>query len=37
MIFYLSFQGRNPAIAPESLFRILVYGYMEGIYSSRGL
>ncbi|WP_437177742.1 transposase [Clostridium bornimense] len=27
--------GRNPAIEPESLFRILVYGYMEGIYSSR--
>ena len=32
-----STKGRNPAIAPESLFRILVYGYMEGIYSSRGL
>lgn len=29
--------GRNPAISPESLFRILVYGYMEGIYSSRKL
>ena len=32
-----STKGRNPAIAPKSLFRILVYGYMEGIYSSRGL
>lgn len=29
--------GRNPVIAPETLFRILVYGYMEGIYSSREL
>ncbi|MCE5221961.1 MAG: IS1182 family transposase [Clostridium sp.] len=29
--------GRNPAILPESLFRILIYGYMEGIYSSRKL
>lgn len=29
--------GGNPAISPESLFRILVYGYMEGIYSSRKL
>ena len=29
--------GRNPAISPESLFRILIYGYMEGIYSSRKL
>ena len=25
--------GRNPVVAPESLFRILIYGYMEGIYS----
>lgn len=29
--------GRNSAVAPETLFRILVYGYMEGIYSSRKL
>lgn len=29
--------GRNPAIAPETLFRIIVYGNMEGIYSSRKL
>ena len=29
--------GRNPVVAPESLFRILIYGYMEGIYSSRKL
>ena len=27
-------QSRNPVILPETLFRILVYGYMEGIYSS---
>jgi len=29
--------GRNPVIAPETLLRILIYGYMEGIYSSREL
>lgn len=29
--------GRNPAILPETLFRIVMYGYMEGIYSSRDL
>lgn len=29
--------GRNPAILPESMFRIIIYGYMEGIYSSRDL
>ena len=29
--------GRNPAVLPEIMFRIIVYGYMEGIYSSRGL
>lgn len=28
---------RNSAILPETLFRIIVYGYMEGIYSSRAL
>lgn len=29
--------GRNPVIEPKTLFRILVYGYMEKIYSSRAL
>ena len=29
--------GRNPAILPETMFAIIVYGYMEGIYSSRAL
>lgn len=29
--------GRNPAISPKSLFRIILYGYMEGIYASREL
>lgn len=29
--------GRNPVVSPESLFRILIYGYMEGVYSSRKL
>ncbi|NFA44624.1 transposase, partial [Clostridium botulinum] len=29
--------GRNPAVLPEIMFRIIVYGYMEGIYSSRDL
>ena len=29
--------GRNSVILPETLFRILTYGYMEGIYSSRKL
>lgn len=28
---------RNPAIAPETLFRIIVYGNMEKIYSSKDL
>lgn len=32
-----STNGRNSVILPETLFRILVYGYMEGIYSSRKL
>lgn len=30
-------QGRKAAVAPRSLFKILVYGYMCGIYSSRAL
>ena len=29
-----STEGRNPMILPETLFRIVAYGYMEGIYSS---
>lgn len=29
--------GRNPAILPESMFIIIIYEYMEGIYSSRDL
>ena len=29
--------GRNPAIDPAILFRILIYGYMNKIYSSREL
>ena len=32
-----STEGRNPMILPETLFRIVAYGYMEGIYSSRKL
>ena len=32
-----STEGRNPMILPETLFRIIVYGYMEGLYSSRKL
>jgi transposase len=29
--------GRNPAVLPETMFAVIVYGYMEGIYSSRAL
>ena len=29
--------GRNPALLPKTMFAIIVYGYMEGIYSSRAL
>ena len=32
-----STNGRNPVILPETMFSIIVYGYMEGIYSSRDL
>lgn len=32
-----STNGRKSSILPETLFRIIVYGYMEGIYSSRDL
>lgn len=30
-------KGRKAAVAPKSLFKILVYGYMCGYYSSRAL
>jgi len=29
--------GRNPVISPKTLFKVLVYGYFNGIYSSRGI
>lgn len=29
--------GRNPVISPKTLFKILVYGYLNGTYSSRGI
>lgn len=29
--------GRKSAVSPKTLFKILVYGYMNRIYSSRGL
>lgn len=32
-----SHSGRNPAVTPKNLFKVLVYGYMSGIYTSRGL
>ncbi|HAT4142614.1 TPA: transposase, partial [Clostridium perfringens] len=32
-----SILGRNSAIDPKALFRIVVYGYMERIFSSREL
>ena len=32
-----STKARNPVILPETMFRIIIYGYMEGIYSSRSL
>ena len=32
-----STEGRNPMLLPETLFRIVAYGYMEHIYSSRDL
>ena len=30
-----SFDGRNPAIAPKTMFKVLVYAYTQGAYSSR--
>lgn len=32
-----STKGRNPAIQPKTLFKVLIYGYMNNIYSSRKL
>ena len=32
-----SFQGRNPVVEPKILFLILVYSYMNDIYSSRNI
>ena len=29
--------GRKPVVEPKTLFKIIVYGYMNGIYSSRAL
>ena len=29
--------GRNPAVSPKNLFKVLVYGYMNNLYTSRGL
>ncbi|MEF9991770.1 MAG: hypothetical protein RSD22_07455 [Romboutsia sp.] len=28
-------KGRNPVVSPKVLFKILVYAYMNNIYSSR--
>ncbi|WP_243169641.1 transposase [Clostridium algidicarnis] len=28
-------KGRNPEVLPKSLFKILLYAYMNNIYSSR--
>lgn len=32
-----SHKGRNPAVSPKNLFKILVYGYMSDIITSRAL
>ena len=32
-----SHQGRNPAVSPKNLFKVLVYGYMSGVITSRAL
>jgi transposase len=32
-----SHRGRKPAVSPEILFKIMVYAYMNGIYTSRGI
>lgn len=35
LILAYSSKGRNPAVTPKTLFRVLVYAYMNDIYSSR--
>jgi len=32
-----SHKGRNPAVSPKNLFKVLVYGYMSDIKTSRAL
>jgi transposase len=32
-----SHRGRNPAVSPKNLFKVLVYGYMSDIITSRAL
>lgn len=32
-----STKGRNPAVQPKTLLKVLIYGYMNNIYSSRKL
>ncbi|MBE3037152.1 MAG: transposase, partial [Candidatus Atribacteria bacterium] len=35
LIMAYSSKGRNPAVKPKTLFRVLVYAYMNDIYTSR--
>ncbi|MBC8059696.1 MAG: IS1182 family transposase [Clostridiaceae bacterium] len=35
LIMAYSSQGRNPVVEPEILFKVLIYAYMNDIYSSR--
>lgn len=35
LILAYSSKGRNPAVTPKTLFRVLVYAYMNDIYTSR--
>jgi Transposase and inactivated derivatives len=35
LIMAYSSQGRNPVVEPKTLFKILIYAYMNDIYSSR--
>ena len=32
-----SAKGRNPAVDPKTMFKILTYAYSQNIYSSRGI
>ena len=32
-----SAKGRNPAVDPKTIFKILTYAYSQNIYSSRGI